>query len=266
MTGVKRTDDVLLAFKRAPRRAASTRASAWSATAPTATASSGSRTSSASSRDCLFLGYQDDVAPFYAAFDALVLPSANEGTPVSAIEALAAGRPVVATRVGGVPDVVRDGVDGFLVEPGDVDATRRAPGRARRATPSSRAADGRGRRDARARALLGRAARRRRRRALPKAARRERACLGADDGLAGRAGSCRRSPSSSATSGSQPSTCRARVMSGWRTWGSSTGSASKTISLGEPVTLSTAFASSSSVNSSGLPMFTGRCSSLVASR
>ena len=62
------------------------------------------------------------MAPFYAAFDALILPSANEGTPVSAIEALAGGRPVVATRVGGVPDVVRDGVDGFLVEPGDVDA------------------------------------------------------------------------------------------------------------------------------------------------
>jgi glycosyltransferase involved in cell wall biosynthesis len=71
---------------------------------------------------CLFLGYQDDVAPFYAAFDALVLPSANEGTPVSVIEALAGSRPVVATRVGGVPDVVRDGVDGFLVEPGDVEA------------------------------------------------------------------------------------------------------------------------------------------------
>ncbi len=72
-------------------------------------------------RDSLFLGYQDEVADYYAAFDALILPSANEGTPVSAIEALAAGRPVVATRVGGVPDVVRDGVDGFLVEPGDVD-------------------------------------------------------------------------------------------------------------------------------------------------
>jgi glycosyltransferase involved in cell wall biosynthesis len=41
---------------------------------------------------------------------------------VTTIEALAAGRPVVATRVGGVPDVVRDGEDGFLVDPGDVEA------------------------------------------------------------------------------------------------------------------------------------------------
>jgi glycosyltransferase involved in cell wall biosynthesis len=73
-------------------------------------------------RDTLFLGYQEEVAPFYAAFDAMILPSINEGTPVSAIEALAAGRPVVATRVGGVPDVVREGENGFLVEAGDVDA------------------------------------------------------------------------------------------------------------------------------------------------
>jgi glycosyltransferase involved in cell wall biosynthesis len=72
--------------------------------------------------DTLFLGYQEDVAPLYAAFDALVLPSGNEGTPVSVIEALAAGTPVVATRVGGVPDVVVDGEDGFLVDPGDADA------------------------------------------------------------------------------------------------------------------------------------------------
>ena len=72
-------------------------------------------------RRCLFLGYQDDVARFYEAIDALVLPSANEGTPVSVIEALAARRPAVATRVGGVSDVVRDGVDGFLVDVADVD-------------------------------------------------------------------------------------------------------------------------------------------------
>jgi glycosyltransferase involved in cell wall biosynthesis len=71
-------------------------------------------------RDCLFAGYQEEVGPFFAAFDVFVLPSGNEGTPVTAIEALASGCPVVATRVGGVPDVVEDGVDGFLVEPAAV--------------------------------------------------------------------------------------------------------------------------------------------------
>jgi glycosyltransferase involved in cell wall biosynthesis len=71
-------------------------------------------------RDCLFPGYQEEIGSFFGAFDVFVLSSANEGTPVTAIEALASGCPVVATRVGGVPDVVRDGEDGFLVEPGDV--------------------------------------------------------------------------------------------------------------------------------------------------
>jgi glycosyltransferase involved in cell wall biosynthesis len=73
-------------------------------------------------RASYFAGYQSDVAGFYRLFDAFFLPSVNEGTPVSAIEALATGTPVVANRVGGVPDVVRDGIDGFLVEPGDVEA------------------------------------------------------------------------------------------------------------------------------------------------
>jgi len=72
-------------------------------------------------RASYFVGYQPDVAGYYRLFDAFVLPSVNEGTPVSAIEALASGTPVVATRVGGVPDVVRDGVDGFLVEPGELE-------------------------------------------------------------------------------------------------------------------------------------------------
>jgi glycosyltransferase involved in cell wall biosynthesis len=71
-------------------------------------------------RHVISLGYQRDVSPYYALFDAFVLPSANEGTPVVAIEALAAGRPVVATRVGGIPDVVTEGEDGFLVDVGDV--------------------------------------------------------------------------------------------------------------------------------------------------
>jgi len=73
-------------------------------------------------RATYFAGYQTDVAGYYRLFDAFVLPSVNEGTPVSAIESLASGTPVVANRVGGVPDVVRDGVDGFLVEPGDTEA------------------------------------------------------------------------------------------------------------------------------------------------
>ena len=73
-------------------------------------------------RACLFLGYQEDVAPWYAVCDAVVLTSASEGTPVTIIEALAAGRPVVATDVGGVPDVVDEGETGFLVAPGDTSA------------------------------------------------------------------------------------------------------------------------------------------------
>jgi glycosyltransferase involved in cell wall biosynthesis len=73
-------------------------------------------------RSCLFLGYQEDVAPWYAICDVVVLTSASEGTPVTIIEALAAGRPVVATNVGGVSDVVDEGETGFLVPPGDTSA------------------------------------------------------------------------------------------------------------------------------------------------
>jgi glycosyltransferase involved in cell wall biosynthesis len=75
---------------------------------------------------CRFVGYRQDVASIYAACDVVALTSANEGTPVSVIEALAASRPAVATRVGGVPDVVADGVDSFLVPVGDAVALRGA--------------------------------------------------------------------------------------------------------------------------------------------
>jgi len=71
---------------------------------------------------CRFAGYQKDLAGWYAAFDALLLTSANEGTPVAAIEALAAERPVVATRVGGVPAVVEEGETGFLAADRDARA------------------------------------------------------------------------------------------------------------------------------------------------
>jgi glycosyltransferase involved in cell wall biosynthesis len=73
-------------------------------------------------RDVLFTGYQRDIASYYSFVDTVVLASGNEGTPVVAIESLASGRPVVATRVGGVPDVVSHGEDGILVEPGDLHA------------------------------------------------------------------------------------------------------------------------------------------------
>jgi glycosyltransferase involved in cell wall biosynthesis len=71
---------------------------------------------------CRFAGYRKGLPDWYAGFDAFCLTSINEGTPVAAIEALGAGRPAVATRVGGVPAVVEDGEDGFLVPFGDTDA------------------------------------------------------------------------------------------------------------------------------------------------
>ena len=92
MTAVKRTGDIVQAMKRLLDRI-STRASAWSATASDREPTEQLAHDLGIVDRCLFLGYQDDVAPYYASFDALILPSANEGTPVSAIEALAAGRP-----------------------------------------------------------------------------------------------------------------------------------------------------------------------------
>jgi glycosyltransferase involved in cell wall biosynthesis len=66
-----------------------------------------------------FLGWHEDVRTLYASLDVVVLTSRNEGTPMSLLEAAAASRPVVATKVGGVRDVVRDGMTGILVAPGD---------------------------------------------------------------------------------------------------------------------------------------------------
>ncbi|HEY7142416.1 MAG TPA: glycosyltransferase family 4 protein [Methylomirabilota bacterium] len=69
-----------------------------------------------------FLGWRRDLPRIYADLDIVALTSRSEGSPVALIEAMAAGRPVVATRVGGVPDVVDDGVTGRLVPPGDAAA------------------------------------------------------------------------------------------------------------------------------------------------
>jgi len=69
-----------------------------------------------------FLGWATDLPVLYGALDVVVLTSRNEGTPVALIEAGAAGLPVVATDVGGVAEVVRDGASGFVVPPGDAAA------------------------------------------------------------------------------------------------------------------------------------------------
>jgi glycosyltransferase involved in cell wall biosynthesis len=74
----------------------------------------------------LFTGWQEDMLAIYADLDLLALTSLNEGTPVTVIEALAAGVPVVATAVGGVPDVVTDRQTGLLVLSGDAQAVARA--------------------------------------------------------------------------------------------------------------------------------------------
>ena len=69
-----------------------------------------------------WLGQVADVRAVLAAADAVVMPSLAEGLGVAAIEAMAAGRPVIASAVGGLPELVSDGVQGLLVPPGDAAA------------------------------------------------------------------------------------------------------------------------------------------------
>ncbi len=73
----------------------------------------------------IFTGWRRDLPRVYADLDVLVVSSDNEGTPVSAIEAMASGCPVVATRVGGLPDLIEDGEDGHLVPARDAEAMAR---------------------------------------------------------------------------------------------------------------------------------------------
>jgi glycosyltransferase involved in cell wall biosynthesis len=120
MTQIKRIPDVLLTFRRLLDRSVDATLCLVGDGPDREDAEARARELGIARRT-LFLGYQRDVAPYYSLFDAFLLTSANEGTPVVAIESLAAERPVVSTRVGGVPDVVDDGEDGFLAEVGDAD-------------------------------------------------------------------------------------------------------------------------------------------------
>jgi glycosyltransferase involved in cell wall biosynthesis len=67
----------------------------------------------------IFTGLRADVARLLAAMDIFVLPSLHEALPIAALEAMATGLPVIATSVGGTPEVVRDGESGLLVPASD---------------------------------------------------------------------------------------------------------------------------------------------------
>lgn len=69
-----------------------------------------------------FLGTRSDVPQLLSLADVVMLTSHMEANPVSILEALACGKPVVATRVGSIPESVHDGENGYLVSPGDVSA------------------------------------------------------------------------------------------------------------------------------------------------
>jgi N-acetyl-alpha-D-glucosaminyl L-malate synthase BshA len=78
------------------------------------------------SKDVFFLGKQDHIQEKLGAANILLLPSDEESFGLAALEAMACEVPVVATKVGGLPEVVTHGVDGYLVAPRDVNAAAKA--------------------------------------------------------------------------------------------------------------------------------------------
>jgi glycosyltransferase involved in cell wall biosynthesis len=77
-------------------------------------------------RNVFFLGKRTDMPQVYATLDLVVLPSTAEGTPVSVLEALAAKKAVIASNVGGIPEIILDNTTGRLIEPGDSHALQGA--------------------------------------------------------------------------------------------------------------------------------------------
>lgn len=74
----------------------------------------------------VFAGHVDNVGDYLSAFDLMLFPSRNEGLGSSVIDALSLGIPVVAYRIGGIPEIINDGANGLLVPPRDIDGLERA--------------------------------------------------------------------------------------------------------------------------------------------
>ncbi len=70
----------------------------------------------------IFVGERNDIPEMLSLIDIFVLPSITEGLPLAMLEAMSCGKPVIATSVGGVPEIVENGVSGILVQPKDSDA------------------------------------------------------------------------------------------------------------------------------------------------
>jgi glycosyltransferase involved in cell wall biosynthesis len=106
-----------------------------------------------------FTGQRPDIPRLLAALDVLAMPSRWEGLPMTLLEAMAMGKAIVATRVGGIPSVVNDGREGLLVPPGDVAALAKALERVISDVPLRRAIEDRAREALLARYDVGRTAR-----------------------------------------------------------------------------------------------------------
>jgi len=74
----------------------------------------------------IFTGFQTDIENWFPAMDCFVLPSLTEGTPMSLLEAMAHGIPCVASKVGGIPQIIDSGEDGILVPPGNPEEIKEA--------------------------------------------------------------------------------------------------------------------------------------------
>ena len=114
---VKRLDAVVDVFRRVRERRRAR--SCWSGTAPSAAASRRWRARPASPSTSRSSASVDDVRGLLSVADVFLLPSAQESFGLAALEAMACGVPVVASRVGGLPEVITDGLTGYLRDPDD---------------------------------------------------------------------------------------------------------------------------------------------------